>query len=38
MSGTMSEFGTFETCRQALRMSVHRGGTEVTGREPNRRV
>src|ERR1700694_4957308 len=29
--------GTFETCRRALRMSVHRGRPEVTGRRSERR-
>ena len=30
--------GTFETCRPVLRMSVHRGRTEVIGQRPKRRL
>jgi hypothetical protein len=33
----MSEFGTFETCRRALRMSVDRGRPEEADRPPRRR-
>jgi hypothetical protein len=29
--------GTFETCRPALKMSVHRGRAEAVGLRPNRR-
>ena len=29
--------GTFETCRPALKMSVHRGRSEVTGGRSERR-
>ena len=32
-----SAFGTFETCRPALKMSVHRGRSEVTGGRSERR-
>src|SRR5216684_8267853 len=34
---TMPAFGTFETCRPTLMMSVHRGRPEVAGRLPKRR-
>jgi hypothetical protein len=33
----MSPIGTFETCQPALRMSVYRGGAEVTRRLPKQR-
>ena len=33
----MSLIGTFETCRPALKMSVHRGRSEVTGGRSERR-
>jgi len=32
-----SEFGTFETCRCSLMMSVYRGRAEIVGTWPNRR-
>src|SRR6267143_1379702 len=35
--GVRSEIGTFETCQPALRMSVYRGGAEVTRRLPKQR-
>jgi hypothetical protein len=33
----VQESGTFETCRPVLRMSVHRGRTEVIGQRLKRR-
>jgi hypothetical protein len=35
--GGMSVHGTFETCRPDLSMSVHRGRSEVTGEQSERR-
>jgi hypothetical protein len=37
IEATTSGFGTFETCRPALAMSVHRGRSEVTGERSERR-